>query len=232
MAFEYLDPLAAIWRTRGLRHILMPQDIGDHETERPPERSWQQKSPAAAQSRPAPKPTPANAQPENAPAATSVTWQPIPVKDWPAAWQERLDLSKKGRVAWTYRELGADLSAQASDSEQRRARSLFLRRVLADLRHPAGTHTFWPGQLAISSSLESDIFWSGLKALGCRGVIIMGPEYAATLAGKTMLRPYLRISHRGQFVWILPDINNFPESDYSRMLKSLRKSLEPLVRKN
>lgn len=217
MAFETLAPSAALWRPKGLRYLLAPPALREaaEEIKRPAR-------PAFAKN-PAPKEMPVQArqQPET----------PLPApQEWPEAWQQLLARTRKGLIAWTYPELGEDLAGKgAPGSEGREARKGFLKRILSDLRHPAGTHTFWPAGLSEGAGPDPAIFWAGVKALGCRGALIMDPALAALLTGHTGVRAYRMVKCRGQFVWVLPALTDFQEKDYQRLLKSLVGALKDFV---
>jgi hypothetical protein len=80
---------------------------------------------------------------------------------------------RKGPVAWTYPELGLDLTGHASPE-----RRDCLNQLLHSLHRRAGTHTFWPyalpGEPESGLTPRPDIFWSGLRELGVKMLIIMG----------------------------------------------------------
>ena len=114
-------------------------------------------------------------------------------------------------MLWTYWNLGADLcDPQAPGRQERRQ---FLQRLLHDLGHPAGTHTFWPSCLppdadALPSLQEqtggyvpnADVFWSGARQLQARGVVVMEVEtIRAQPASSWLLRP-----NKGQMLLMLP----------------------------
>lgn len=225
MAFENLSPSAAIWLDRGVSHILMPECKQNQAT---PAASAPRYRTEARKTMRQSAPLPAN---KSAPP----TWQPLPSAQWPQQWQEQLACSRKGRIVWTYAQLGADLLAGRTKSEQapaaaRALRSKFLRNVFADLKHPQGTHTFWPAQLADDPIPNPEIFWSGLKELGCRGTIIMDPAFASALMDKPSLRPFIQLKFRTQFVWILPDIDNIGTAEYQGLVNFLKCALQAFAR--
>lgn len=76
---------------------------------------------------------------------SQASWRPLPPHVWPAPWQERLAATRPGLVLWTYWKLGQDLGGLQDEGHA--ARRAFFRRLLADLGHPGGTHTFWPACL-------------------------------------------------------------------------------------
>lgn len=79
-------------------------------------------------------------------------WRPLPPHVWPAPWRERLAATRPGLVLWTYWKLGQDLDGPPGEGQD--ARRAFLRRLLADLGHPGGTHTFWPACLPMAPALR------------------------------------------------------------------------------
>ena len=107
-------------------------------------------------------------------------WLPLPPHVWPAPWQTRLEQTRPGPVLWTYWNLGPDMCDPQTPG--RLERRQFLQRLLQDLGHPAGTHTFWPSCLppdpaalpAAATQQESayvanpDVFWSGAMQLKAR----------------------------------------------------------------
>lgn len=233
MAFANLSPDAAIWRARGLRYILAPENAIRAACEkavaaRPASR------PASA--RPAPPAwIPKREEPREtvAPAARNeAVLRPIPVNEWPEAWRDLFAKTKKGKIAWTYRRLGADLIAanrrDDADFGPRSKRGQFLRRVLGALRHPGGTHTFWPAQLDAEEP-DPEIYWSGLKALGCRGAIVMGESYAKALTASPLASQYALISWRNLRILVLPGIDDFPEARYEVALDIIKKFSRPMA---
>lgn len=89
----------------------------------------------------------------SAPARNEDAWRPLPPHTWPAPWQQRLAATRPGLVLWTYWKLGQDLEGLRDEGQA--ARRAFLQRLLADLGHPGGTHTFWPACLPTASALRS-----------------------------------------------------------------------------
>ena len=167
-------------------------------------------------------------------------WRPLPPHAWPAPWRERLAASRPGLVAWTYWNLGRDLCG--AQDEQRQARRAFLQRLLGDLGHPAGTHTFWPACLprgdaddapdAENYAPHADAFWSGVSTLGARGVVVMGSAAAKALALPGGLRPLQQTRHRGHLIWVLWDVEYLlhEEQRYGAMLAFLRQALRHVIR--
>lgn len=259
MAFADLNPLGALWQSRGLRCLLLPGDV-------PPERSFSAVLPQPTRRNPQPVRPAHPAEPrrptraENSAAPTRVAaeagqtspasrhdgrWQPLPPHVWPAPWRERLAATRPGLVVWTYWNLGRDIcDAQGARDGQRLDRRAFLQRLLGDLAHPAGTHTFWPACLPVQDAGEADAadangfaphadaFWSGVHKLGARGVVVMGSAAAKALALPGGLRPLQQTRHHGHLVWVLWDVEYLlhEEQRYTAMLAFLRQALRQVVR--
>ena len=172
-------------------------------------------------------------------------WLPLPPHVWPAPWQARLTQARPGPVLWTYWNLGPDLCNPQTPG--RLERRQFLQRLLQDLGHPAGTHTFWPsclppdpdalpmpddmqGQNAYVAN--ADVFWSGAMQLKARGVVVMGSAAARAVGLPGGLRPPQQLRHRGKLVWVLWDVDNLLQFDqrYASMLALLREALRHMVR--
>ncbi len=240
---------------------------GQHARERQPwQQSGQQQSPRPASPAPSREvppqrrphmpagPDTANAasrtapQAEAAPAAEqskAAAWLPLPPHVWPGPWQARLKQTRPGPVLWTYWNLGPDLCDPQTPGRMERRQ--FLQRLLNDLGHPAGTHTFWPACLPpdpealpptvppISDNgfaANADVFWSGAAQLRARGVVVMGSAAANAVALPGGLRPPQQIRHRGKLVWVLWDVDNLLQFDqrYASMLALLREALRHILR--
>lgn len=262
MAFASVSPLAAPWQRLGLRYLLAPADLppelsltaeqttvaagprpAGQVRPSPPQRPAASagRPPVHAAVRPAPAPIPAAqaasrraASPPDAasPAREETDWRPLAPALWPAPWQERLARTRPGLVAWTYWNLGSDLcdGGQPGKAE----RGLFFRRLLQDLGHPQGTHTFWPVCLPADDQglrADADIFWSGLQALRARGVIIMGSAAARAAALPGKLEPLSHRVFRGRRVWILRDVDLMRDdaARYDQMLAFLQNALQPFL---
>lgn len=258
MAFADLSFAAALWQGRGLRYLAAPADL-------PPELSLcappAAARPAVAGGRP-PRPSGRDAAEERRPQrpqrlpreqappspGTGSRWRPLPQTELPEAWRRRLAATRPGLVAWTYWNLGPDLAAAAAsdrrDDEGERARAArraFLGRLLRDLAHPAGTHTFWPACLpesAASDAVEplfaphADAFWSGAVHLGCRAVIVMGSAAVRALGLPGTVRPLGQLRWRGQLVLVLRDVDALAQdmTRYGPTLAFLRQGLGPVAR--
>jgi len=169
-------------------------------------------------------------------------FRPLPFEKWPAIWQEQFHKMKKGFFGWTYWNLGADLLAArngctSADNEQaraRKARGQVMARLLRELGHPAGTHTFWPPYLEMSDDAtpQPELFWSGLKLLGCRGVIIFGSRAARALIPRPGLHPLQQLREKSFQVWIMKDLSSIEhdQAHYARMLILLKETLKKFIR--
>ena len=174
-------------------------------------------------------------------AASGHPWKPLPPHVWPSPWRQQLEKTRPGLVLWTYWNLGLDLcDPQAEGRLERRA---FLQKLLQDLAHPAGTHTFWPAGMPAApedrtpgtdESLVShaDAFWSGTARLGARGVVVMGSAAVKALGLPPGLRPLQQTRYRGHMVWVLWDVDYMQREDqrYASMLAFLRQSLRQVAR--
>lgn len=253
MAFEDVSPAAAIWQGSGLRYILMPQggNIGKM-TGRGVERRAPVNLASSVFNLKSPAGTPCGARNGLCHAAKSVAspsatasqktvFTPLPFVEWPAVWQEQFQRTKKGLFGWTYWDLGSDLltahdkgvlSEARAQAKNERAR--VMGRLLRELGHPSGTHTFWPPYLELTDEGEPkpELFWSGLKLLGCRGVIIFGSRAARTLIPKPGLRPLQQLRQNGFQVWIMKDLSGLEQDQehYARMLIFLKETLRVFIR--
>ena len=174
-------------------------------------------------------------------AASGHPWKPLPPHVWPSPWRQQLEKTRPGLVLWTYWNLGLDLcDPQAEGRLERRA---FLQKLLQDLAHPAGTHTFWPAGMPAApedrtpgtdESLVShaDAFWSGTARLGARGVVVMGSAAVKALGLPPGLRPLQQTRYRGHMVWVLWDVDYMQREDqrYASTLAFLRQSLRQVAR--
>lgn len=241
MAFASLNLSARIWKAAGLRCILSQEDLPAWSKPEPPQRAPENKGKLAR------KPLSQNmgaekkaGGTEEAPQKSGGGWKPIPIDAWPQIWRQQLARVKKGRFAWTYMRLGADMTAGLTNSGssgragETSARRECLRRLLRDLNHPAGTHTFWPIALPEAEKelvANTGCFWSGLHELGCRGVIIMGSGAAWAAMGTKDVRPLDRLFKYGKLIWIIHDpllINSDPVK-YDKALAFLRRSLKGMA---
>ena len=174
-------------------------------------------------------------------AASGHPWKPLPPHVWPAPWRQQLEKTRPGLVLWTYWNLGLDLcDPQAEGRLERRG---FLQKLLQDLAHPAGTHTFWPAGMPAAPEdrtpgtdeglvPHADAFWSGTSRLGARGVVVMGSAAVKALGLPPGLRPLQQTRYRGHMVWVLWDVDYMQREDqrYASMLAFLRQSLRQVAR--
>lgn len=266
MAFADLSFTAALWRGRGLRWLTAATDL-------PPELSLTAEpappAPAVARSvkgappggprqarAPGPSSRPAQearrpAQGSGAPTAGgSPRWRPLKPETLPPGWQGRLSSTRRGLVAWTYWDLARDLGAGGGDgatdagAQARAGRRAFLARLLRELAHPAGTHTFWPACLpagaqpgappageAVPFMAHPEAFWSGAAHLGCRAVIVMGSAAVRALGLPAELRPLGQMRWRGQLVLVLREVDALAAEParFGPTLAFLRQALGPVV---
>ncbi|WP_291438713.1 hypothetical protein [Desulfovibrio sp.] len=194
-----------------------------------------------------PAPVPAEGG-QSAQPSGSRLWKPLTPDLWPTPWRRQLEKTRPGLVLWTYWNLGLDLcNAQAEGQMERRG---FLQKLLQDLAHPAGTHTFWPASLpdeggaepavppAVPAAREdglaphADAFWSGASRLGARGVVVMGSAAVKALGLPSGLRPLQQARYRGHMVWVLWDVDYMQREDqrYASMLAFLRQALRQVTR--
>ncbi len=149
----------------------------------------------------------------------------IPEEHWPPAWQERYKKTMSAPVLWTYASLCDDLSGNTSPE-----RRSFMRKLLGDLGHKNGTHTFWPALLREQESElvpNTQVFWSGVQLLKSRAIVAMGQPATKALGLAPNIRPFMHTRHNGCFVVVLRDVDfliNEPEH-YNQVLEFLRRSL-------
>lgn len=238
MAFEFINPFSRLWGDRGLRWLLMPQALQQDNVQR-------SVKPVSAQ-----MPPPENnihggyksernvSRPSASPIQARVSWKPIAITEWPEVWKSQYYQTKRGVVLWTYSDVGSDLKAGRNpDPDEnpeitmaRSERSRILRKMITSFRHAAGVHTFWPCKLTGDADLDTEIFWSGARALGCRCVIVFGTDCAASLLSAELVTPFTSKIYRGQKVVILKDIHDFSEDIFDRTAEFLKRALAQIVR--
>ena len=117
----------------------------------------------------------------NTPIPATSTEHPNPFADsatWPEPWRLVFAKVKPAPLAWTYHELGADLSGLPG-GEQRAA---LFRSIIAELQLPRGTSTFWPTAVpmeqgnAASCAARPELFSAGLALLAPRIVVVFGKQ--------------------------------------------------------
>lgn len=188
----------------------------------------------------APSPRPEVSRPQRAPSAPAVESAPpaapeaatpptLPPDHWPAAWRTRLAATRPAVVLWTYWALGEDLCLRPNAAR----RELF-RRLLGDLGHPSGTHSFWPAALPGEHGLEANgpVFWSGVDMLKARALVVMGSPAVKALELPSRLRPFQQTRHNGRMVVVLRDVDFLVEEPhrYDAVREFLRQALAPFAR--
>lgn len=261
MAFASLNPFRDVWKSAGLKYLLLPREappgLGFCQTGKfgqtqgvPQEANIKRFASRQTQSVPNSfaRPRPATQsgiapKPEFAAKKTAQSFQAIPVGAWPAIWQQQFSNTRKAQIAWTWWDLGLDLLAAKSsayaalgNAGERQQRSALLKKLLADLGHPGGSHTFWPVCMPDGENdrikPNFDCFWSGMEFLKCRGVIILGSPAAKAVMLDPVIKPLQQMRQFGKFVWILWDPNVIASRPgvYERVLDWIRFSLKPFIR--
>ncbi|MDR3320517.1 MAG: hypothetical protein LBS77_06350 [Desulfovibrio sp.] len=240
MAFEAVGFYATLWQGQGINWILLPENPSE-----PWFASLPRPQPAARTTlRPipfAPPSTPAadgreKMTPQAPERQTEAKWTPVPQNLWPSPWRERIAAVRRGRIVWTYWELGRDLCQNSNPGR----RALF-QRLITDLAHPGGTYTFFPVCVPAPQDQENpavyapdaEIFWSALKQLGARATLIMGEAAVKALALEDEL-PLWGMSRRHSFfVWRLPEADAVLQDEnlYSTLLDFLRTGMRDLARR-
>ncbi len=198
------------------------QQAGQSTASRPmPRAQSSQASPAQGQSTPVSQ---SNATPPPATSKSNAGRVSLALDQWPAPWQERFAQTKPARVIWTYWNLGHDLCGESS--AERRA---FLKRILQDLKHPPGTHSFWPHTLPDLSSPEQlqpniPVFWSGVRQLGARVLVILGEGSAQKLGYDAFDAPFKEFHKQGKLVILVKDMDMLMHNTktYTTLMQYLR----------
>ena len=127
----------------------------------------------------------------------------LPVERWPAAWlalKDRRPLPSRPLVLWTYAGLDEDLTGTPDEARRR-----VIVRMLTELRHPVGTHVFWPFSLAGDGlSPEASLFWSGVGLLDPRVVLLFGSDTRDALSMPKTLLPFCQERVHGRLIIQLP----------------------------
>lgn len=212
-------------------------------------------SPYRPSPRPVAAPVPAHPRPVQVPArpAASAPFMPavstapaptlLPPALWPEPWRQRLHKTAPAAVLWTYWALGEDF---VRPNAERRA---LLQRLLGDLGHPAGTHSFWPAalpaaladaesaatgdpQARIDLQAHPEVFWSGVHALKARALVVMGSPALKALELPPRLRPFQQTRHKGRLVVILRDVDFLAQEThrYDAVKEFLKQALAPFGR--
>ncbi|MGE4553062.1 MAG: hypothetical protein AB7D57_08120 [Desulfovibrionaceae bacterium] len=107
------------------------------------------------------------------------------------------------RIAWTYFDLGLDLSGRADP----RRRTLF-RTLVRDLAWAQGTIAFWPVAVpdpgADAPAPRAELFWRGLDELGLRQVACFGRRALAVICPGADPSAVRHMTEGGHTVFILP----------------------------
>ena len=129
-----------------------------------------------------------------------------PPEVWPPAWQalkNRRPLPPRPLVFWTYAGLGDDLMGTPDPTRQQ-----IMVRMLKELRHPGGTHVFWPYALPDDATPGGpdapSLFWSGAALLRPRTLLLFGSEARDALGMPKSLVPYCQERIAGRLVIQLP----------------------------
>lgn len=148
----------------------------------------------------------ANAAPHATPRpGTSLLAAPgaLPVESWPAAWlalRDRRPLPPRPLVLWSYAGLGDDLVGTPDEARRR-----VIVRMLTELRHPVGTHVFWPFALPGEEPVaEASLFWSGVSMLDPRVLLLFGSDTRDALDMPKSLLPFCQARVHGRLVIQLP----------------------------
>lgn len=191
-------------------------------------------------SSPASLPAPSSVQAQPAPPARQAAPQAYVHPDaWPAIWRQRLQKTAPAAVLWTYWALGEDMCVRPNP-----VRRALLQKMLADLGHPAGTHSFWPAALPQSpepaAAAESEtalypapeIFWSGVQHLKARALVVMGSPALKALELPARLRPFQQTRHNGTLIVVLRDVDFLAQETnrYDAVKAFLRQALAPFGR--
>ena len=127
----------------------------------------------------------------------------LPVDRWPAPWialKDRRPLPQRPLVLWTYAGLGEDLVGTPDEARRR-----VIVRMLTELRHPVGTHVFWPFSLAGDGlSPEASLFWSGVTLLDPRVILLFGSDTRDSLNMPKSLLPFCQERIHGRLIIQLP----------------------------
>ena len=127
----------------------------------------------------------------------------LPIERWPASWlalKDRRPLPQRPLVLWSYAGLGEDLAGSPDEARKR-----VIVRMLTELRHPVGTHVFWPFALAGEApSAEASLFWSGVSFLDPRVLLLFGSDTRDALEMPKTLLPFCQARVHGRLVIQLP----------------------------
>ena len=145
-------------------------------------------------------------------------------KNLPPIWQERLNHTKKARVIWTYWNLGEDLCGNASP-----LRRELVQKIIQDLKHPVGTHSFWPIALPENGELKANhiAFWTGVEQLKSRIIIVLGNQASRALGFNINDTLFHFTKHQEYSIIFSKDVDILSQNQavYSRMINQLRSFL-------
>jgi len=134
---------------------------------------------------------------------------PIPVEAWPAAWADLLHKTPKTpRILWSYPELAGDMSGRGD-----KTRSAALRKLLADIGFPPGSHAFWP-LFGPDGEHSPAFFFSGISVLRPSLAVLLCDSMPESL-GLPPLRPFLPVIVRGTRYVLLYDVRRLVEDAFS-----------------
>ena len=162
-------------------------------------------------------------RPRPASAAGEMFFTPgaIPVEQWPSGWRalkDRRPLPPRPLVLWSYAGLGDDLTGTPDQ-----ARKQVIVRMLTELRHPGGTHVFWPfdmsGEDARAPQMpdggSASLFWSGVRLLDPRVLLLFGSDTRDALGMPRTLGPFCQERVYGRLVIQLPRPQALAEDEAS-----------------
>lgn len=136
---------------------------------------------------------------------------PLPLAEWPQAFQDYFQKTSPSPVLWCYESLGDDLFGTPNQE-----RSQCLKRLIGDLRFPKGTSVFWPpampgiGSVALSQGVLLQVFQELFpKLVICLG---SGPVLGFLSDGDTPL-PFTQRLVKGHMVVFLPDFSELVQSE-------------------
>lgn len=150
----------------------------------------------------------------------------LAVEQWPSSWlalKNRRPLPSRPLVLWTYAGLGEDLTGTPDET-----RKQVIVRMLMELRHPGGTHVFWPCGLAGERPEDGPVlFWSGVKLLNPRVLLLFGSDARDVLAMPKRLLPFCQERVYGRLVIQLPRPQSLAadEASFKRALAFLDRLL-------
>ena len=150
----------------------------------------------------------------------------LAVEQWPSSWlalKNRRPLPSRPLVLWTYAGLGEDLTGTPDET-----RKQVIVRMLMELRHPGGTHVFWPCGLASERPEDGPaLFWSGVKLLNPRVLLLFGSDARDVLAMPKRLLPFCQERVYGRLVIQLPRPQSLAadEASFKRALAFLDRLL-------